>query len=374
MKKADNSKNSKNQPTYEELINKERECPLIEQINQKDVSSNTPNIESLKKHGAPEEKIEELVSIQNKQNKEFIEEKRDGFVLALKNEKLDKESVIDQLTSLNNLKGYSQEINTYIQLAIREAEKKPNKPAELSLLMMDIDKFKNVNDILGQTAGDEILKKFAEIIQQTIRDTDYPARIGGEEFAAIFPQTNGMAAIGAERLRQAVKKELKPMLDTFLDELIEERGIMSIYNPAKGLDLLKNSIIDTNKSFEDLTKNEQNELYKIVKANLLGTISIGVESYKKGDTPATIKKRADVAMYKAKQEGRDRVVNASATKKDKKKERDSKKRQEVKISNEVIKNITSNKIRKDIDKIKNMLPKNKNIQRLILQKLLEDLN
>ena len=365
------------QPTYEELISGKRICPLIGQIIKDEADKRKYDIESLREHGAPDEKIESLLKHQEKQITDFIEKDREYYRRILKIEKLKKESVIDELTGLNNLKGYSKTINTFFKLAVREAKQneengEPKKPVKLSVLMMDIDKFKSVNDIFGHTPGDEILKKVAEITKQTIRDVDYPARVGGEEFAIIFPQTDNDAIIGAERLRKEIKKELKPMLDTFLDELIEEKGMQAIYFPAKDLGLLKNSTIDTNKSFEDLTTDEQNELYEIVKENLFGTVSIGVASYQKNDTPATIKKRADTAMYTAKQEGRDRVVSDNQIINDGNKENDvieSRKVDRIVVGIETM----SKKMQKEMGKVKKALPAKKAKRKIILKKLLEEL-
>ena len=73
------------------------------------------------------------------------------------------------------------------------------------LIVMDLDKFKNVNDTYGHPVGDEVLKYVAKMVEISIRETDVPARIGGEEFAIILPETNfqDVNAV-AEKLRNAV--------------------------------------------------------------------------------------------------------------------------------------------------------------------------
>lgn len=75
----------------------------------------------------------------------------------------------------------------------------------LSVLMMDIDHFKKVNDTYGHRTGDMVLQKFAQLSLQQFRESDFIGRIGGEEFAVVLPHTDsGQAAEVAERLRQAV--------------------------------------------------------------------------------------------------------------------------------------------------------------------------
>ncbi|MFT7561712.1 MAG: diguanylate cyclase (GGDEF)-like protein [Flavobacteriales bacterium] len=77
----------------------------------------------------------------------------------------------------------------------------------LSMLMLDIDDFKRVNDDHGHQAGDEVLRKMGEILMKTIRDADFPARYGGEEIVIIFPETEiDPAAEMAERLRAEVHR------------------------------------------------------------------------------------------------------------------------------------------------------------------------
>jgi diguanylate cyclase (GGDEF)-like protein len=79
----------------------------------------------------------------------------------------------------------------------------------LSLMVLDIDHFKSVNDRFGHDAGDLAIKAVAQTLQKSKRQTDVVARIGGEEFAVLLPETDEAAAsIAAERLRQAVESQL----------------------------------------------------------------------------------------------------------------------------------------------------------------------
>jgi diguanylate cyclase (GGDEF)-like protein len=82
----------------------------------------------------------------------------------------------------------------------------------LSLLMLDVDDFKQVNDQYGHQAGDEVLRGIGEIILKSIRKADFPARYGGEEVAIIFPETPiDQAVVMAERLREDVCRDCVKM-------------------------------------------------------------------------------------------------------------------------------------------------------------------
>lgn len=106
---------------------------------------------------------------------------------------------IDELTGLYNHR-YFQE---FLQKSIDEADK--NKQ-EVSLLFMDIDYFKNFNDINGHQAGDLVLKQIGQILKYCIRDTDAVARYGGEEFAVILPNTTEKNALKiGEEIRSSIQ-------------------------------------------------------------------------------------------------------------------------------------------------------------------------
>jgi diguanylate cyclase (GGDEF)-like protein len=81
---------------------------------------------------------------------------------------------------------------------------------DLSLLLLDIDNFKEVNDSFGHQAGDEVLRRIGKIIMDTVREADLPARYGGEELTIILPETSGKQALAiAERLRKNVNQLFK---------------------------------------------------------------------------------------------------------------------------------------------------------------------
>lgn len=107
-------------------------------------------------------------------------------------------STIDALTGLNNHRAFQERLDREMGRALRHGQ-------PLSLLLLDVDKFKSYNDSYGHTDGDQALKLLAEILKDTARASDIPARYGGKEFALILTETDMMGAVVlGERLRQAV--------------------------------------------------------------------------------------------------------------------------------------------------------------------------
>jgi diguanylate cyclase (GGDEF)-like protein len=81
---------------------------------------------------------------------------------------------------------------------------------ELSLILIDIDHFKRVNDTHGHTVGDLVLSRVGEMLRRKLRDVEIVARVGGEEFAALLPQSGlEQAYAAAERVREAIKKQFE---------------------------------------------------------------------------------------------------------------------------------------------------------------------
>jgi diguanylate cyclase (GGDEF)-like protein/PAS domain S-box-containing protein len=104
----------------------------------------------------------------------------------------------DSLTGLYNRRYFDNKLNEEIQRSKRYGH-------HLSLMILDIDYFKKVNDQYGHAAGDEVLKLFAVVLKESVRNIDVCARIGGEEFVVLFPETNGEDALKiAERLHQII--------------------------------------------------------------------------------------------------------------------------------------------------------------------------
>ena len=161
-------------------------------------------------------------------------------------------ATVDELTGLPNRRHFMARLVSEAQRALR------CHGDRLSMIMMDVDHFKHVNDTYGHLVGDYALKKAAEICSSTISRVDMLGRMGGEEFAVIMPETGlSQAQLGAERMRRAV--ETTPI--------------------------------------------------RIGGALFNITISLGVAEIRDGDDPDRLRARADAALYLAKQMGRNRVCS-----------------------------------------------------------------
>ena len=129
---------------------------------------------------------------------DLLHRKRMFLQLKERLDQLRSQAVIDQVTGRYNRR-YLEE-----QLAMRWEEAKRYETA-LSLVLFDLDHFKNVNDTMGHPFGDAVLRQTADLVQEQVRKEDVLARYGGEEFAIILPHTDRLgAAILAERVREAV--------------------------------------------------------------------------------------------------------------------------------------------------------------------------
>jgi diguanylate cyclase len=163
------------------------------------------------------------------------------------------ESLTDPLTQLANRKFF----DTTLAKSIADAIEK-NEP--LSLMLTDIDHFKAFNDNYGHLTGDQVLRLVAMSVKHNVKGKDTAARYGGEEFAIVLPNTAlRAAATVADHIRRAV-------------------------------------------SAKELMKRSTGENLGRV------TISIGVATLRKGDTGQSLIERADVCLYAAKRNGRDRVM------------------------------------------------------------------
>lgn len=114
------------------------------------------------------------------------------------NAELERLAATDGLTGLKNNRAFQERLAEEFRRASRYHQ-------PLSLLLLDVDNFKQFNDSFGHPAGDAVLQQVAEVLRQTARETDLAARYGGEEFVVVLPQTDGDGALViAERLRAAV--------------------------------------------------------------------------------------------------------------------------------------------------------------------------
>ncbi len=182
--------------------------------------------------------------------KRYTERLRDNVQMSIEM------AITDALTGLYNRRYMESHVGTLVEQASSRG-----KP--LTVLVLDIDYFKSINDSWGHDAGDDVLREFALRIKKSIRGIDLACRYGGEEFVVVMPETDmAVATVVAERLRRRIATEPFP-----------------IQQGARMIEV---------------------------------TISVGIAALGKGDTAAGVLKRADQALYRAKRDGRNRVVPDAA--------------------------------------------------------------
>jgi diguanylate cyclase (GGDEF)-like protein len=169
---------------------------------------------------------------------------------------IEKMATTDGLTGLFNHRVFQEKLTEELKRLNRFSE-------TISLMLVDIDFFKRINDTYGHPVGDLVLKNVSKVVRQTIRDIDIPARYGGEEFAIILPGTDETAAENiAERLRKAVQeKSFTAQGKTF--NITVSIGIATAPTNAKG----KEELID--KADQALYFAKQNGRNKSVVWNVL---------------------------------------------------------------------------------------------------------
>jgi diguanylate cyclase (GGDEF)-like protein/PAS domain S-box-containing protein len=164
--------------------------------------------------------------------------------------KLTRLANIDGLTGLNNRRNFMDVAGLQFKQAKRYGK-------AFSVVMFDVDHFKRVNDTYGHDIGDAVLNKLARVCEETCRNVDIPGRLGGEEFAVAMPETSlNEAKLAAERLRKALAA----------CRVVMPKGVISF------------------------------------------TVSLGVASAnEQSENIETLLKAADMALYRAKEGGRNRV-------------------------------------------------------------------
>ncbi len=200
----------------------------------------------------PIDKNEMLARVRTQiKRKRYTERLRDNAQLTVEL------AITDPLTGLHNRRYMETHLATLVEQAA-------NRGKPLAVLVLDIDYFKAVNDTYGHDAGDDVLREFALRLRNSIRNINLACRYGGEEFVVVMPETDmGVATMVAERLRRRIANER-----------------FTIQDGSAKLDV---------------------------------TISIGIAALQNaGDSAATIMKRADQALYRAKRDGRNRVVPDAA--------------------------------------------------------------
>ena len=163
-------------------------------------------------------------------------------------------SIIDDLTQIYNSRYFYQQLKMEIDRVDRY--KQP-----LTLLLLDLDDFKQFNDTYGHIEGDQVLSRLGQVVKRCLRQTDSAYRYGGEEFTILLPMTtSGDGAVTAERIRAELKKES--------------------FSPVSGKDVHM-------------------------------TVSIGLAQYKSQEDMKAFVHRVDQLMYQAKKNGKDRVCPES---------------------------------------------------------------
>jgi diguanylate cyclase (GGDEF)-like protein len=145
---------------------------------------------------------------------------------------LEKQAHIDYLTGVNNRRYFMQQ-------AELELARTKRYNTHLSILTMDIDLFKQVNDNYGHKVGDQVLKKLAAICSEALREIDIIGRVGGEEFAILLPETDKTNALdAAERLRAAIADNLIPIENGLPIRMTVSIGVASLTSNDDNLDVL----------------------------------------------------------------------------------------------------------------------------------------
>jgi diguanylate cyclase (GGDEF)-like protein len=152
-------------------------------------------------------------------------------------------SLTDAMTNLHNYRYFEDRLKEEINRASRHKKK-------VSLMMIDIDHFKNYNDTMGHQAGDEVLRMIGKILKNTIRDEDIVARYGGEEFCIILPgiEKKGIPILG-ERVRKKVESE------KFFKQEVQPGGQLTISVGTA-------TFPDDAKNFSDIIEKADKALYQ----------------------------------------------------------------------------------------------------------------
>jgi diguanylate cyclase (GGDEF)-like protein len=246
-----------------------------------------------------------------KEDISFLEHAAKELSITLDNarmhQKLGKLSITDELTGLYNRRYLNEFLEREFSLAKRHNDR-------LSLLMMDIDDFKHLNDFYGHQLGDEVLRTVGQIINNNIRVTDLGARYGGEEFTIVLPKTGFE---GSFEVAKKIKEQLsKHKFEGLIEDITVSIGIANYPECEKFNDLnhINKSIVEANPADNNAARNGNES--SGAEDNTLNSDSLGSsDNITKINTIDNLIKIADDYLYEAKSNGKNRIACSSCGKK-----------------------------------------------------------
>ncbi len=169
---------------------------------------------------------------------------------AFENASLYRMAITDELTGLYSKRHFHAMLEKKFALYEQYGEK-------LTLLMIDIDNFKQINDTYGHPAGDQVLRDLAQCIVRATREQDFGFRYGGEEFSVLLPETDAVAGkVVAERIRELIHKTLFPAGETKV-KMTVSIGVASC--PANAL-TMRNLVVEADKALYEAKKTGKNQV------------------------------------------------------------------------------------------------------------------
>ncbi len=148
------------------------------------------------------------------------------------NDRLEKLSFLDPLTQLLNRRGLQRMLSRELEISGREG-------ANLSVILLDLDNFKPINDTFGHAVGDIVLQELSKVLKRTVRATDYVSRVGGDEFIILLPNTRLAEGLHfSERIRLAISQTPVVVAGGQAVKATASFGVMSVNKRTASVDSL----------------------------------------------------------------------------------------------------------------------------------------